>query len=314
MTFAHALVTEPAILVEGAVIERLRRTSVRPLDPHILHAGWVEDPAGREALATIYREYLDIAERHRLPMLLLSPTWRASQARLTAAGYSGAAGRALNETAVRFLQAIREGYTARGVRAFLGGLLGPRGDAYDPRDAMPADEAAIHHRWQAEALAAAGVDVLVAATLPALPEAIGIACALSATRVPYLLSFVLRPGGTLLDGTLLHEAIARIDDAASPPPLGYLVNCVHPRVFVEACTRELAHAPGLRDRLLGLQANTSDLSPEALDGRDTLVDEDPEAFAEAMLRARVQLGIKLLGGCCGTDGRHIESIARRLGG
>jgi homocysteine S-methyltransferase len=333
MTFPDSLTVEPAILAEGSVIERLRRDPARPLDPHILHASWVEEPAGRAALEKLYREYLDIGSAHALPMLVLTPTWRASLDRVRAAidtgttgmaaagasaaaedGDAGAAAvmRRLNQAGCTFLRDLRATYGAFASRIFVGGLLGPRGDAYDPRDALPADEAETYHRGQAEALAAAGVDVLVAATLPAFSEALGIARALASTRAPYMLSFVLRPAGTLPDGTPLHKAIEHIDRATGPSPLGYLINCVHPRVFVEACTRELACAPGLRNRILGLQANTSDLSPEALDGRETLASEDPEAFADAMLCAHTQLGIKLLGGCCGTDARHIEAIAKRL--
>jgi homocysteine S-methyltransferase len=338
MTFSELLAAEPAILAEGSVIERLRRDPAIPLDPHLLHAGWVAEPDGRAALERLYREYLDVGRAHALPMLILTPTWRASIDRVRAAIATGTTGmatagaivvgtaagggaaapdaaavmRRLNQAGCTFLQDLRATYGTYASSVFVGGLLGPRGDAYDPRDALPADEAETYHRGQAEALAAAGVDVLVAATLPAFSEALGIARALASTRAPYMLSFVLRPEGTLLDGTSLHEAIERIDGATDPPPLGYLINCVHPRVFMEACTRELAHAPRLRDRLLGLQANTSDLSPEALEGRETLVGDDPDPFADAMLRANSQLGIKLLGGCCGTNARHIEAIAKRL--
>lgn len=38
----------------------------------------------------------------------------------------------------------------------------------------------------------------------------------------------------------------------------------------------------------------------------------PEPFAEAMLRLREVGDIRIFGGCCGTDDRHMEAIARRL--
>jgi homocysteine S-methyltransferase len=312
MSFAQLLATTPLILAEGAIIERLRRDTNLPLDPNILHAAWVDDPQGRVQLMRLYREYLDTGRRHGLPMLLLSPTWRAGAARLAAAGFGEAEGRRINRDGVRLLEEIRAPHAGTGPAILIGGLIGCRGDAYDPSAALGTDDALAHHRLQVEALAESGVDLLLAATLPALSEALGIARACSATTVPYLLSFVVRPTGTLLDGTPLAEAIARIDDGATPAPAGYLANCVHPRICEAAFACALAQAPSVAPRLLGLQANTADLSPEELDARPALVTEDPDPFAKAMLRVRDRFGLKILGGCCGTDARHIEAIARRL--
>jgi homocysteine S-methyltransferase len=102
-----------------------------------------------------------------------------------------------------------------------------RGDAYSPAEALLVDEALEFHAWQAGKLADTGADFLLAATLPALSEATGLALALAATGKPYLLSFVVRPEGTLLDGTPLKDAIAAIDSAVTPSPLAYLINCTH---------------------------------------------------------------------------------------
>jgi homocysteine S-methyltransferase len=267
----------------------------------------IYDAAGRETLSGLYRQYLDIGREYDLPLIVGTPTWRANPERLRAAGLDTQTD--VNADAVRFVAAICARYCAYAERVFIGGLMGPRGDAYRAADALSVEEAAAFHRAQAHALAAGGVDFLMAATLPAASEAHGLAKAMAGCGVPYILSFIGRPTGTLLDGTPLHEVIAQIDAEVRPSPLAYMVNCVHPRAFAEAVAAQTRLNPAVRERLIGLQANTSVRSPEELDGLEQLDSETPEAFAEQMLGVHRQHGTRILGGCCGTDDRHIRCLA-----
>lgn len=310
VNFADAIRNAPVILTEGSLIERLRRDSAVQLDPHVLHASMIYDEAGRETLTGLYRQYLDIGRDHDLPLIVGTPTWRANPERLRAAKLDTDSD--VNADAARFVAATCARYCAYAERVFIGGLMGPRGDAYQAADALSVEDAATFHRAQAHALAAGGVDFLMAATLPALSEAHGLARAMSRCAVPYILSFVLRPAGTLLDDTPLHEAIAQIDAEVRPSPLGYMVNCVHPRAFAEAVAAQTRLNPAVRERLIGLQANTSVRSPEELDGLEQLEGETPEAFAEQMLEVHRQHGTRILGGCCGTDDRHIRCLAAAM--
>ncbi|OJT21283.1 homocysteine methyltransferase [Archangium sp. Cb G35] len=307
--FLRALDEAPLILAEGSVVERLRRHPAGLLDPHVANAGLLFSPEGREALAGIYRDYRDIGLRHGLPTLLLTPTWRANEERLARAGL---AGRDVFTEAVGLLAGLRDEAGGRGASVFIGGLVGCRGDAYQPAEALPREEAAAFHAPHVEALARAGVDFLVAQALPALSEAEGLALAMARTGAPFMLSFVLRPTGTLLDGTPLGEAVARIDALPGARPAAYMVNCVHPSAFREGLSRQLAASPSLGARVVGLQANTSRLSPEELDGRAELDSEPPDVFAREMARVHAELGTRLLGGCCGTDERHIAALASAL--
>jgi homocysteine S-methyltransferase len=161
-------------------------------------------------------------------------------------------------------------------------------------------------------LAEAGVDFLLAATLPALSEATGLASALSATGKPYIVSFVVRPEGTLLSGTPLKDTIAAIDAAVSPRPLAYLVNCTHASLFRAALLHEVNSSSLVRERVAGLLANTAALNPEELDNSVDLVAEAPETFGQSVAGLHGELGMKILGGCCGTDERHIRCLAMRL--
>jgi hypothetical protein len=120
--------------------------------------------------------------------------------RMATAGYAGVD---VNGDNFGFLDALRKSYGGYSEKVVICGLMSCRGDAYNPRDALAVDEALEFHAWQAEKLADTGVDFLLAATLPAFSEATGLALALAATAKPYVLSFVVRPEGTMLDGTPL---------------------------------------------------------------------------------------------------------------
>ena len=307
--FQELLAASPVILGEGAVIERLRRTAGIQLDDQVVNSALIYQETGRAALAAIYRQYLEIGQRYKLPLLLSTPTWRAGRDRIA---QSGLAGRDVNGDNTRFLAELRDSYAGYAQQVAICGLMSCRGDAYRPAEAMTTPAAGVFHAWQADALAAAGVDLLLAATLPALSEALGLARAQAATGLPYMISFVARSEGTLLDGTPLAMAIASIDSAITPRPLAYLINCTHASIFRTAMRHEINSSPLVRERVIGLLANTAALSPEELDARHQLVEEAPETFGRSVSALHRELGMKVLGGCCGTDDRHIECLAMDL--
>lgn len=307
--FARAYSDAQVILMEGSVIERLRREFTADLDPYILNAGLIYQDRGRNALSNIYTQYLDVGRKYDLPMIVLTPTWRANPERLEKAGFSS--GDDVNGDAVRFLLAIKNSLGEYVGQVYIGGLMGPSGDAYKPEEALSEAEATGFHRFQVKALANAGVDFLIASTLPSISEALGIAKAMSASGLPYIVSFVIRPDGNLLDGTLLTEAIANIDSEIDQRPLCFMVNCVHPVNFEQAMESQPSSSPSILERLTGLQANASARSPEELDGLDFLDSDSPESLAVSMLRIHQRYGIKILGGCCGTNHKHIGQIAKK---
>jgi len=297
MDLATLIARRETVLTEGSVYEILRRDPRVQFDEHIAHAGLIYDDHARELLGEIHRRYRDVARASALPFLALTDTWRASGERIARSRFRGSD---VNRDNVAFLRGILDEHD------FLGALTGPRGDAYRPAEAPPYDEALRVHEFQIDALAAGGVDLLMAATLPALPEARAIAHLMSRTGIPWMLSFVVRPAGTLLDGTPLADAIARIDDTTLAPPLGYSINCVHPAIAEQALRAMPADA---RRRVIAFQGNTSMLSPEELDGATEIHTTDPRAFAEAVASLCATSEICVLGGCCGTDERHMRAVA-----
>ncbi len=305
MTFVESLAARRTMLAEGSVYERLRRRPDIGFDPHLRHGGLIYDPAGRAAEAEIHRAYIDAAAAAGLPIAILSDTWRANAEAVAASPF---AGRPVNGDNVAFMKDLA---AASGHEVYVGGLSGCRGDAYRPQEALEAETAYAFHRPQIRALAAAKPDFLFASTLPALSEAMGIAAAQAETGQPYLLSFVVRPEGTLLDGTPWAEAIERLDDRKNPP-VGHAVNCIHPKVLAAALAVLERAAPELVERVVFYQANTSALRPEELLQATELLTEEPATLAAQMGALQRRYGIPVMGGCCGTDERHIAALAEEL--
>lgn len=304
-------------MTEGSVIERLRRDPSLALHPDVLHAAFIYEETGGNALAALYRQYMDIGRKYNLPMMSYTPTWRADRDRMNQAGLD----KDLNGDGVRFVKKIRREYGDYSKQIFIGGLMGCRGDAYKPEETLTTEEAVKYHRFQLERLAKGGPDFLIAQTLPAMPEALGIAKAMSMSEsmsesmyhIPYVISFIVNGEGELLDGTRLEDAIARIDGQVDPKPDFYMVNCVHPSRFDAALHKVLERGKDVAKRLTGLQANTSGKSPEELDGLSYLDSQEPGPFGHAMRDLGQKYGTCILGGCCGSDHRHIEAIVKADG-
>jgi homocysteine S-methyltransferase len=305
MDFAQSIATRRVMLAEGSVYERLRRHPGITFHPSMRHGVLIYDPAGRKAEAEVHASYIAAAREAGLPLILLSDTWRANAENIAASAY---ADKPVNQDNIAFLKALR---AESGQEIFIGGQSGCRGDAYRPEEALDADTAYAFHRPQMQALAEAKPDFLFAATLPAFSEARGIARAQAETGLPYLLSFVLRPAGTLLDGTPWADAIKTLDDAPRPP-LGYAVNCVHPKVLAEALSVLEKHAPDLLARVIFFQANTSPLTPEELATATDLLTEAPDTLAAQICALQKRYALPVTGGCCGTDERHIAALGLGL--
>jgi len=290
------------ILIEAAIVERLRRNSDIELDARLVHAPLIYSKEGRQALGSLYKEYIDIAESGNLPLLLGTPTWRASRDRVLAS----ACNRDVNTDAVKYMQAL-VAEIAPAVPVRIGGIIGCKNDCYLPDQALSVEEAKAFHGWQIDQLAAAGADYLMAVTLPSAVEAAGIALAMERSGLPYLISFVVGVDGKLLDGTDIDSAISHIDALTSVNPLGYFVNCSYPS-FLNAARQPAK----VFERLIGLQANASSLGHEELEGAAELKAESLAEWGDLMVQLNRDYGLKVLGGCCGTSGAHLHYLSSHL--
>ncbi len=299
------------ILSDGGIETRIMFETQLALDPHIQVAALLEQREGREALRSIYAEYVDVARAHGLPAIAGTPTFRASRRYVERAGRGGGeAVRRLNAEAVALLGEVRAASEHEPV--FVAGVVGPYGDAYEPADCLGHLDGADYHAEQVSALVEAGADLLFAPTFPSIEEAHGVAIAMSTSGLPYAISFVLDQRGRILDGTYLHAAIERIDDHVLPAPAFYSISCVHPSVVRTALTDLSVTSSRAASRLREVKANGSSLTPDQLILLDHAVSDPPETFGEAMDAIGRDFDVPILGGCCGTDAQHLAALARRL--
>ena len=233
---------------------------------------------------------------------MCSPTWRTNFERVLNSGIATS----INVDAVRFLQDIRNQYPHFRNMIKIGGMMGCKGDAYQPQEGLSCKEAEDFHAWQISELAKAKPDFIIAETLPGLEEAKGIAIAMEKISIPCIISFVINRDGCLLDNTPLDHAILDIDRAVLKKPLGYMVNCSWPS-FLNMKNQD----KNIFKRLIGFLANASSLDHSALDQSLILKSDSITAWANAMLELNEKHHIKILGGCCGTSSEHLKYLASR---
>lgn len=264
----------------------------------------LKSDAGERWLRDYYERYISIAKNARAGFVLESVTWRASPDWGRAIGYDLARLADANRQAIDLLHDLRAAQSEP-MELVVSGCLGPRGDGYDAARVMSADEAADYHAWQIDVLDDAGVDMVSAFTMTNIPEVVGITRAAQARGVPCAISFTVETDGRLPTGQSLADAIQTVDSETSDGPAYYMINCAHPTHFESA----LQPKEWVK-RIRALRANSSKRSHAELDNATELDDGDPAELGRDHRRLLSEWPhINVLGGCCGTDHRHVEAIA-----
>jgi S-methylmethionine-dependent homocysteine/selenocysteine methylase len=266
----------------------------------------LDDEAGTEELRRYYAPYVELAREQGVGFVLETPTWRASPRWGAELGYSNEQLDALNRKAIALMEELRAEAGAEG--AFLiSGCIGPQDDGYNPTTKLSAQEARDYHSTQIATFADTAADMVTALTMTYADEAIGVAQAAAAAGIPAVISFTLETDGRLPSGQDLGDAIQQVDAATDSGPAYYMVNCAHP-VHFEAV---LDATEPWAARIRGLRANASMKSHAELDEAEELDTGDPVDLAERHAALRDKLPqLNVLGGCCGTDDRHVREICR----
>lgn len=273
--------------------------------PHFAAFVLLADELGRERLKQYYVPYLEICAEHPgAGFVLETPTWRANPDWAALLGLDAAGLRRVNVEAARLMRSMRERWAPRlSGPMVVSGVIGPRGDGYVASAPGSVEDAAEYHRLQAEALAAGGVDMLAAVTMTTSAEALGVALAGKRVGLPVAISFTVETDGRLPSGEPLGEAIERVDALA--PPAYFAINCAHPSHFAHI----LEGAGPWATRIRGIRANASTKSHAELDEASELDIGDPIDLAQRYRGLRGVLPhLNVLGGCCGTDWRHIRAV------
>ena len=266
----------------------------------------LDDEAGIETLRRYYRDHAALARAAGAGFIFESPTWRASPDWAARLGYTDEALAAANRKAIDTLVEIRSELEGDGPPMVVSGCVGPRGDGYQPSALMTAGEAQSYHSTQIGTFAETEADMVTAITITYADEALGIVRAAHDAGMPAVVSFTVETDGVLPDGTSLEEAISVVDDATGGGPAYYMVSCAHPTHFDHV----LESGGQWRERLRGIRANASRMSHAELDEAEELDDGDPQELGQQYEQLRASLPyVTVLGGCCGTDLRHVQQIA-----
>jgi S-methylmethionine-dependent homocysteine/selenocysteine methylase len=262
---------------------------------------------GRRVLQQYYSSYAAIANKYQVGFILESMTWRASTDWGRELGYSDQELSDANRQAIEMLKVLRNQYENEHTKIVISGCIGPREDGYNPSHMMKAEEAEHYHTAQIRVMSETDADLVSAATMTYTEEAIGITRAAQSVGLPVVISFTVETDGKLPSGETIQEAIAKVDAATNNGPAYYMINCAHPTHFANILE---ANDPNT-SRLRGIRANASSMSHAELDEAEELDDGNPVEFGQQYYELREQLShLNVLGGCCGTDHRHIEEICK----
>ena len=266
----------------------------------------LRDEAGIDALRNYFHTYAEIAKRYSTGLILESVTWRASSDWGTRLGYSREALADANRQAVKLLEEIRAEYESPSSPVIISGCLGPRGDGYAPDHLMTEQEAEEYHQAQINTFAETAADMICVMTMNYPAEPVGIARASQKAGMPVAISFTVETDGKLPTGDTLKEAIDHVERETDGYPSYYMINCAHPEHFQPM----LAETEEAAKRIRGVRANASRQSHAEINDSPMLDDGNPAELGQqyAELKRRFQQ-LNVLGGCCGTDNRHIECIA-----
>lgn len=272
--------------------------------PHFAAFDLLRDRAGWDALRKYYERYVRIAVDNRVGFILESATWRASSDWGRKLGYSQEALAHANRDSIALMVELRKKYESAATPMVISGCIGPRGDGYDPGALMSVKEAQDYHAGQVEVFADTEADMVSAITMTNVNEAIGLTRAAVAANMPVAISFTVETDGKLPTGQSLADAIEAVDAATAHAPAYYMINCAHPTHFDSVITKG-----AWRDRIGGVRANASVKSHAELNESTELDAGNPRELGAQYRELRKLLPkLTVMGGCCGTDHRHVQEI------
>jgi S-methylmethionine-dependent homocysteine/selenocysteine methylase len=262
---------------------------------------------GEQRLSDYYRQYAGIALENGVGFVMESATWRASPDWAALMGYSDIALDAINQQAVEMLIKLRDELETADTPMVISGCVGPRGDGYSADNLMSTEEARQYHFQQIRSLADGAADMVTAMTLNYVDEAVGIVRAAQDVGVPVVISFTVETDGRLPTGETLQQAIEQVDNATDSAVAYFMINCAHPTHF----EKELASDAAWKERIKGIRANASCKSHAELDESTELDEGNPDELGNQYKAISQRMDrLSVLGGCCGTDHRHVEAICK----
>jgi homocysteine S-methyltransferase len=279
--------------------------------PYFASCELLRSKVGRDVLTEYFLPYIEMARRAKLGFVLEAPTWRANPDWGAKLGHSRETLAEVNRLGIALMEELRFAHESSETPMVISGNIGPRGDGYVAGTEMTIEEAAEYHDEQVAVFAGTAADMVAAFTMTNINEALGIVVAAQRHQMPVAISFTLETDGRLPSGATLAEAIEKVDAATGAAPAYYMINCAHPTHF-EAT---LVGGGSWIERIRGIRANASKRSHAELDAAPDLDAGNPVELGGqygSLMRAFPQ--IRVIGGCCGTDHRHVAEMCTACSG
>jgi len=271
----------------------------------------LQDDEGRKKLVEYFQKYLSIAREYEVGFILGSPTWRANSKWGELLGYSVDSLDKINREAIKLLTQIREDYENDKTRIVISGCIGPKGDGYVIEAKMSIEQAQKYHIPQIRTFSKTEADLVSAYTMTYVEEAIGIVRAAQSEKMPVVIGFTVETDGKLPCGQTIKDAINAVDEATNNYTTYYMINCAHPTHFQGALNND----EPWKQRIRAVRPNASTKSHAELNEAEEFDDGNPSELGRQFKELRAQLNnLNVLGGCCGTDHRHVEAICKAIHG
>ncbi|GJL86147.1 MAG: homocysteine S-methyltransferase [Micavibrio sp.] len=261
--------------------------------------------SGRAKMREVLERYIPLATKNGLGFVLEPPTWRANPDWAAKIGYSPEELDEANRQAIIFMEELRDAHETQKSPMPISGCIGPQDDGYNPSSFMSVETAEKYHQVQINTLKDTATDFVTSFTICYVDEAIGIVRAAQNADMPVAIGFTVETDGRLPSGQPLKEAIEQVDAETNSVPIYYMINCAHPTHFIDVLT----DGGEWLERIQAIRANSSCMSHEELDNAEELDEGNPQQMGQEYLALRTKLpNLNVLGGCCGTDHRHVEAI------
>jgi homocysteine S-methyltransferase len=247
-----------------------------------------------DLVSTIHREYVAAGAE-----LIETNTFGANRFKLSLHGLEGQV-RAINLAGAAAARAVREG---AGRWVWVAGSIGPTGRPLAPLGALKPAEARQAFAEQAAALAEGGVDLLLFETFSDLNELLeGVAAARAVTALPLVAQMTFTHEGKTLLGHTPAEIVARLEDE------GVAVIGANCSVGSQGVLEVMEQMVLVSRTPLSAMPNAG--FPSYVDGR--IMYFSTPAYMADYARQMVELGVTIVGGCCGTTPEHIRAMAEAL--
>lgn len=273
------------VLLDGATGTELTRRGVPTPLPVWSTAALLDHP---ERVEGIHRDYAEAGAD-----IVVANTFRANPRVLRDAGLLEE-GAALIRRAIRL---ARRG-AAHGAGTLVAASVAPVEDCYRPERVPDENTLREEHRQMMTWVESARPDLVWVETMNTVREARQAAAAAHDSRLPFVVSFVVRENGELLSGEPLADAVAAVEPS-DPVALG--LNCIPP----EGMTRNLPRLREATERPLVAYAHIG--NPEPIAGWSFSQTVAPDAYAGHAARW-IEIGARVVGGCCGTTPAHIAAL------